>query len=178
MIHLDRLINDTRRFKVLFLSEQNASRSVLAEALLNRLGGGRFEAWSAGINPAETLSPYAADLLRKMRYDVKTLSCKTLSAFTGEQAPRLDFVFRLSAHICAEPLPPFIGRPMVVDWPLADPDDTDGPPAEVAAAYASLFANLTNRIGIFVSLPTSSLESMAVRARLDLMGDRSLAMTG
>ncbi|MEM9963732.1 MAG: arsenate reductase ArsC [Asticcacaulis sp.] len=178
MRYLNHLIGDTRQFKVLFLSEHNASRSVLAEALLNRLGVGRFEAWSAGVNPAETLSPYAVDLLKKMRYDVKTLTPKTLDMFTGEQAPRLDFVFRLSSTVSVTTLPPFIGKPMTVDWPLPDPDATEGPPAEIAAAYASLFANLTNRIGIFVSLPTSGLESMAVRARLDRMGDHDLDLAG
>lgn len=164
----------TRRFKVLFLSEHNASRSVLAEALLNRLGAGRFEAWSAGVDPAETLSPYAVALLRKIHYDPKTLSPRMLDLFTGEQAPRLDFVFRLSGS-ALEPLPPFIGKPMIIDWPVPNPEANDGPPAAKAADYASLFATLTNRIGIFVSLPTKSLESMSVRARLDRMGDLELA---
>jgi len=175
MRHPPPSIKDTRRFKVLFLSERNASRSVLAEALLNRLGAGRFEALSAGLDAAETLSPYALALLQKMRYDPKTLTPKTLDRFTGEQAPRLDFVFRLSDRIPHTVLPPFIGKPMIVDWPLPDPEDTGGSPAEMAAAYASLFAHLTSRIGIFVSLPTVNLESMAVRTRLDHMGNLDLA---
>jgi arsenate reductase (thioredoxin) len=96
---------NSHQYHVLFLAERNASRSILAEALLNRLGAGRFEAYSAGVSPAIAISPYAIALLHKINYNINKLKPKSLESFGDENAPSLDFVFRLSHHLPKGRLP-------------------------------------------------------------------------
>lgn len=167
---------NARQFKVLFLAERNSSRSILAEALLNRLGAGRFEAYSAGISPAAAISPYAIALLHKINYNINTLTPKAIEDFGHDNAPRLDFVFRLSHHLPKTKMPEFIGNPMIVDWFMPDPEDVIGSTAMIASAYAKLFDMMVNRIEVLTSLPAASLENLAVQARLDRMGEDQIRL--
>lgn len=164
-------LHNSRQFKVLFLAERNASRSVLAEALLNRLGAGRFEAYSAGITPAVAISPYAIALLHKINYNINMLSPKCIEAFSGDDAPELDFVFRLSHHLPQGRMPEFKGQPMVVDWFMPDPEDVMGSSAMIATAYADIFGCLANRIEVLTHMPVASLETPLARTRLERMGE-------
>ena len=160
-----------RTFNVLFLCLHNSARSILAEALLNRLGAGRFEAYSAGYAPTLMLSPYALDLLTQIHCNTARLAPKQMARVLGDNDPGFDFIFRLSPdrrggirHS------QFKGNPVVIDWHLPDPADVTGAPAQVAAAYEDLFSVLAARLDAFANLPVSALESPHIAARLERMG--------
>jgi len=162
---------DHHPFRVLFLAERNASRSILAEALLNRLGAGRFEAFSAGVNPVIAISPYAVALLHRIHYNPRALEPKPVEVFAGEDAPPFDFIFRLSHHMPSAQLSRFGGAPRIIDWFLPDPEDVTGSPAMIATAYADLFGALCNRIEALTRMPPDVLRSEAGVARLERLGE-------
>ena len=160
-----------RPIHVLFLAERNSSRSILAEALLNRLGAGHFEAFSAGVNPAVAISPYAIALLHRINYNMQMLVPKSVEAFGAEDAPEIDFVFRLSHHLPQGRLPDFKGNPRIVDWFLPDPEDVMGSPAMIATAYADLFGALCSRIETLTQMSPAFLAGDAAADRLERMGE-------
>lgn len=169
--------NGFRTFSVLFLCLHNSARSILAEALLNRLGAGRFEAMSAGYAPAMMLSPHALGLLTRINYNTGRLMPKPMSSVLGERDPGFDFIFRLSPDLRGGPRPAqFKGKPVIIEWHLADPADTTGSPDRVAAAYADLFNVLAARLDALANLPVSALESPHIAARLERMGDEPLRL--
>jgi len=159
------------QFRVLFLAERNSSRSILAEALLNRLGAGRFEAFSAGVTPAAAISPYAIALLHRINYNPRALEPKAIEAFAGEDAPPFDFIFRLSHHMPSSRLSLFGGAPHIIDWFLPDPEDVIGSSAMIATAYADLFGALCSRIETLTQMSPDFLRSEAGAARLERMGE-------
>jgi arsenate reductase (thioredoxin) len=160
-----------RPIHVLFLAERNSSRSILAEALLNRLGTGRFEAFSAGVTPAVAISPYAIALLHRINYNIQTLVPKAVEDFGAADAPELDFVFRLSHHLPQGRLPQFKGNPRLIDWFLPDPEDVMGSPAMIATAYADLFGALCSRIETLSQMSPTFLAGDAAADRLERMGE-------
>jgi len=161
-----------RTFNVLFLCLHNSARSILAEALLNRLGAGRFEAYSAGYAPALMLSPHALNLLTRINVNTGRLTPKPMMAVLGERDPGFDFIFRLCPDRRGGHRPnQFKGKPVVIDWHLPDPADATGSPAQVAAAYADLFSVLAARLDAIANLSVAALESPHIAARLERMGD-------
>lgn len=164
--------NGFRTYNVLFLCMHNSARSILAEALMNRLGAGRFEAWSAGYDPVPAISPYALALLQKINYNPERLATKPISAVLGKFDPAFDFVIRLSPDRRGSPrLPQFKGKPVMIDWHLPDPCDVSGSSATIAAAYADVFSRLVSRLDILANLPAEHLENASLCARLERMGD-------
>jgi protein-tyrosine-phosphatase/DNA-binding transcriptional ArsR family regulator len=161
----------TPAFNVLFLCSRNSARSIIAEALLEKIGKGRFNAYSAGSEPADEPLPEVVDRLRHLGHDVSRLRCKSWNEFTGPNAPRMDFVIALcdtpQGQVC-----PDLGEKFVnAAWPLPDPADFKGSPAERVTLLNELYAMVRRRIEIFTSLPFSSLDKMALKARLDEIGD-------
>ncbi|WP_031238088.1 arsenate reductase/protein-tyrosine-phosphatase family protein [Asticcacaulis sp. AC466] len=166
-----------RIYNVLFLGVHNTARSILAEALLNRLGAGRFEARSAGFDPSPVISPYALALLEKINYKADRLATKSMMAVMGANDPGYDFIIRLSPDRRANTLgraPQFFGKPVFVDWHLPDPCDVMGSSGAIAAAYSDLFNHLAARVDAFANLPASVLEGCDIQARLEHMGGESL----
>ena len=166
-----------RTFSVLFLCLHNSARSILAEALLNRLGAGRFEAMSAGYAPAMMLSPHALNLLARINYNTGRLTPKPMASVLGDRDPGFDFIFRLSpdrrtGHRPAQ----FKGNPVIIDWHLPDPADATGSPDQIIAAYADLFNVLAARLDALANLPVSALESPHIAARLERMGGEPLRL--
>jgi protein-tyrosine-phosphatase len=157
-------------YNVLFLCTGNSARSIMAEAVLNRDGRGRFRAFSAGSQPKGQVHPYAVDLLRKLNYDVARLRSKSWSEFAAPDAPRLDFVFTVCDNAAAEACPVWPGQPMTAHWGVPDPAAATGNEAEVRLAFADAMRMLTNRIDIFVSLPMRSLDRLTLQKRLDSIG--------
>lgn len=157
-------------FTVLFLCTGNSARSVLAEAIMNRTGQGKFRAFSAGSQPKGEIHPYTLDLLRKLNFDVSGLRSKSWAEFSGANAPRLDFVFTVCDSAAAETCPVWPGQPMTAHWGVPDPAAATGSEAEVRLAFADAFRMLDNRISIFTSLPISSLDRLALQRRLDEIG--------
>jgi arsenate reductase (thioredoxin) len=159
-----------RVFNVLFLCTGNSARSILAEAVLNRLGGGRFRGYSAGSHPQGVVHPETLKLLERNRYDTAALRSKSWDEFAAPNAPPLDFVFTVCDNAAGEACPVWPGQPVTAHWGLPDPAAVSGGDAERALAFADALRMLTNRISLFVSLPLASLDKLALQHRLDEIG--------
>jgi len=157
-------------YNVLFLCTGNSARSILAECVLNRLGRGRFHAYSAGSHPKSAVHPYALDLLRRQNYVVDKLRSKSWDEFAAPGAPQLDFVFTVCDNAAAEVCPVWPGQPMTAHWGLPDPAAVEGKEVEQRVAFADTLRALERRIGIFVSLPLNSLDKLSLQNRLSAIG--------
>jgi arsenate reductase len=160
----------TPGFNVLFVCTANSARSIMAEALLNKLGRGRFNAWSAGSRPARAPRPEVMAKLAALGHDTGALSSKSWDQFTGPSAPRMDFVIALCDTLEGQSCPDFGAKAITGAWPLPDPAKFSGSPAERQTLLNELYASLRRRIEIFVSLPFATLDRMALKARLDEIG--------
>lgn len=165
-----------RVFTVLFLCTRNSARSIMAEAILNRIGGGRFRALSAGSapSPAGPL-PEVLSQLKALGHDVAALRSKSWDAFTGPDAPRIDFVIALCDTLAGQACPDFGDTVITAAWPLPDPAKFTGSAPERATLLNELYAALHRRLAILVSLPVASLDRMALQARLDELADPHVA---
>ncbi len=163
----------TRPYNVLFLCTGNSARSILAEAIMNRVGRPRFKAWSAGSMPKGEVHPRALDLLASNNYPTAGYRSKSWEEFSGPDAPKLDFVFTVCDNAAAEVCPIWPGQPMTAHWGVPDPAAATGSDAEVALAFADAFRQLRNRIEIFVSLPLEKLDRLSLQQRLDEIGKTS-----
>lgn len=159
-----------RVFNVLFLCTHNSARSVIAEAVMNDLGKGRFKAYSAGSQPKGQVNPHSIDMLAKLNYDVSGLRSKSWNEFAAPGAPELDFVFTVCDDAANETCPYWPGQPMTAHWGLPDPSRTEGTEAEIRAAFADTHRMLYQRISIFLNLPLESLDKMSLQQRLDGIG--------
>ena len=164
-----------RPANVLFLCTGNSARSIMAEAILNREGRGRFRAFSAGSHPNGEVNPHALDLLRSLHYPVEDFRSKPWDEFEEPGAPKLDFVFTVCDDAAAEVCPIWPARPTTAHWGIPDPAAVEGSPAEIAAAFADAYRVLNDRIGDFVSLPLDQLDRRNLKQRLDDIGRRETA---
>ena len=159
-----------RVYNVLFLCTHNSARSVIAEAIINRLGGGKFKGFSAGSQPRGQVNPYALDLLAKNNYDISGMRSKSWDEFAAPGAPQMDFVFTVCDDAANEVCPIWPGQPMTAHWGLPDPSRAEGTEAEKRLAFADTHRMLYQRIGILVNLPMESLDKLALQKRLDEIG--------
>ena len=155
---------------VLFLCTHNSARSVMAEALLNRHGMGRFKAYSAGSHPSGRINPFVAALLTKMNFDISGFRSKDWSEFAEPGAPHLHFVFTVCDQAAGEVCPIWPGQPMSAHWGFPDPSSATGSDAEKAAFTADVFRMIERRIAIFANLPFASLSKLELQRKLDDMG--------
>ena len=161
---------EDKRFNVLFLCTGNSARSVLGECILNRLGRGRFQAFSAGSHPKGEVHPQTIETLRKLNYVTDGLRSKSWDEFAAPGAPELHFVFTVCDQAAREVCPLWPGQPMSAHWGIPDPAAVEGSEAEQAIAFADAHRMLFNRISIFVNLPLTSLDRLALQRRLDEIG--------
>lgn len=159
-------------YNVLFLCTGNSARSILAEAIVNREGRGRFRGYSAGSHPKGEVHPYTLDLLKRLDFDTGFAQSKSWDVFAGKGAPQMDFVFTVCDQAAAEECPFWPGQPMSAHWGLPDPAAVAGSVAEQRAAFNETYRMLRNRILAFVNLPISSLDRMALQKRLDAIGKK------
>ena len=157
-------------YNVLFLCTGNSARSIMAEAILNRAGLGRFRAFSAGSHPKGRIHPYARDLLQKLHFDLSGLHSKSWTEFAAVGAPNLDFVFTVCDNAAGEACPYWPGQPMTAHWGVPDPAAATGKEAEIRFAFADALRMLTNRINIFISLPLAKLDRLSLQKQLDAIG--------
>lgn len=157
-------------FNVLFLCTGNSARSILAEACLNREGRGRFTAYSAGSHPKGEVHPMAIDLLKRANYDTAGMRSKSWDEFAAPGAPKMDFVFTVCDSAAAEACPVWPGQPMTAHWGVPDPAAVEGTETEKALAFADAYRMLNNRISIFVNLPITSLDRLALQKRISEIG--------
>lgn len=161
---------DQRSFNVLILCTGNSARSIMAEAILNKLGGGRFHAFSAGSRPKGEVHPEARVLLTQLGYDVSWARSKSWEEFGRPGAPGMDFVFTVCDDAAGETCPVWPGRPMTAHWGIEDPAAVTGSPAEIRAAFAEAYRLLYNRISIFLSLPIAAFDRLTLQGKLHEIG--------
>jgi len=166
-----------RVFNVLFLCTGNSARSIMAEAILNRDGLGKFRAYSAGSHPTGKVNPHALHTLRMANYLTDGLRSKDWSEFAkgAKGAPKLDFVFTVCDDAAGEVCPVWPGQPMTAHWGLPDPAAVEGSEAEVEVAFADTFRMLYNRISIFMNLPMAALDQLSLQRELERIGTRAPA---
>ena len=157
-------------FNVLFLCTGNSARSILAEAILNREGKGKFVAYSAGSQPKGSVHPFAIELLKKLNHPTEHLRSKSWDEFAGRGAPEMDFVFTVCDNAASEVCPVWPGQPMTAHWGVPDPAAAEGSEAERRLAFADAYRQLSNRISIFTSLPIASLDRLSLQRRLEDIG--------
>ena len=164
----------TRRvYNVLFLCTGNSARSIMAEAILNEVGKGRFKAFSAGSHPKGEVSPYALEQLRRARLPTDGLSSKSWDEFAKVGAPRLDFVFTVCDQAAGEVCPVWPGQPMTAHWGVPDPAAVRGDFEAIRRAFFVAYDVLFRRIGLFTVLRLERLERLALQKRLDEIGKAS-----
>lgn len=157
-------------YNVLFLCTGNSARSIIAEALLNRDGGGRFKAFSAGSQPKGEVHPFTLDLLGSMGMDTGFARSKSWDEFAEPGAPEFDFIFTVCDNAANETCPIWPGQPMTAHWGVADPATAKGTDAERHLAFADAARQLSTRISLLLSLPLASLDRVALKSRLDSIG--------
>lgn len=157
-------------YNVLFLCTGNSARSIMAECILNRLGRGKFKAYSAGSHPKGEVHPYVIELLERENFIMDGLRSKSWDEFTEPGASQLDFVFTVCDKAAAEVCPVWPGQPMSAHWGLPDPASATGSDAEKRIAFADAYRMLTQRISIFINLPLTSLDKLSLQKRLDKIG--------
>jgi protein-tyrosine-phosphatase len=155
---------------VLFLCTGNSARSIMAEAILNKLGGGKFRAYSAGSHPKGHVHPESIRLLQSLGYDTSHFRSKSWSEFADPGAPLLDFVFTVCDNAAGETCPVWPGQPMTAHWGVPDPAAARGNAAEIALAFKDAYRMLERRIGVFVALPLRSLDHMSLQRKLRDIG--------
>jgi protein-tyrosine-phosphatase len=158
-------------YNVLFLCTGNSARSILAEAILNKIGAGKFHAYSAGSQPKGQVNPHALQLLQSLGYDNADLRSKSWDEFATAGAPGFDFVFTVCDSAAAESCPVWPGRPMTAHWGIADPAEATGTPAEMSLAFKEAYRLLNQRISIFTALPLHSLDQLSLTHRLKQIGE-------
>jgi protein-tyrosine-phosphatase len=156
---------------VLFLCTGNSARSIMAEVLLNAMGKGHFHAYSAGSHPKGRVHPYALALIEKNRLSTADLHSKDWSEFERQGAPRMDFVFTVCDNAAGEVCPVWPGQPMTAHWGIPDPAAVDGTEEHQRRAFFTAYSQLAQRISIFVNLPLTRLDRLALQKKLDEIGN-------
>jgi arsenate reductase len=160
----------TEPYNVLFLCTGNSARSVMAEAILNKVGGGKFRGYSAGSQPKSRVHPETLRLLQSLGHDTSDFRSKSWSEFATPGAPSLDFVFTVCDNAAGEACPIWPGQPMTAHWGVPDPAAARGKEAEVALAFKDAYRMLNQRIGIFSALPIRSLDQLTLQKKLNEIG--------
>jgi len=162
-------------FNVLFLCTHNSARSIIAEAVLNNIGQGRFRAYSAGSDPVEAPNAEVLKNLRQLGHDVSNARSKSWDEFLKPDAPVIDFVIALCDTTDGQVCPEFGDNVVSAAWPLPDPAKFTGSVAERHVLLNQLYSMINRRLGIFINLPFGSLDRMALKTRLDELGYSSPA---
>lgn len=159
-------------YNVLFLCTGNSARSILAEAILNSKGAPTFTAYSAGSHPSGTVRPEALRQIASAGLTIKEPRSKSWDEFAQPGAPHLDFVFTVCDNAAKEVCPIWPGQPITAHWGVPDPAAVRGTPEEIDRAYAQAFSTLDRRIALLLSLPLASLDSFAIKRKLDSIGQQ------
>ena len=159
-----------RIFNVLFLCTGNSARSILAEAILNSVGRGRFRAFSAGSHPTGEVNPFAIELLQKQRFSVANLRSKAWDEFAAPGAPQMDFVFTVCDSAAGEVCPVWPGTPVTAHWGIEDPAAVEGSDEDKRKAFSATSKLLHRRIALFTSLPLTKLDAIAIKHELQEIG--------
>jgi len=155
---------------VLFLCTSNSARSLIAESVLRKDGGGRFRAFSAGSHPKGAVNPFALKVLASYSYPIEGLRSKSWDEFAAPGAPTMDFVFTVCDNAAGEVCPIWPGQPMTAHWGIEDPAAVEGTDIDKERAFNAAFRYLRNRIAAFAALPLKSLDALSLKAKLSDIG--------
>src|SRR5215469_14419367 len=159
-----------RPYNVLFLCTGNSARSIMAEAILNQVGAGKFRAYSAGSHPKGKVHPETLRLLQGLGYATSGFRSKSWDEFTAPDAPVFDFVFTVCDSAAAEACPLWPGQPATAHWGIPDPAEAKGTPAEIAVAFEDAYRMLNQRIAVFTALPLRSIDTLSLQSKLREIG--------
>jgi len=164
-------------YNVLFLCTGNSARSILAEALIDHCGKGRFKGYSAGSFPKGAVHPLALDVLERLHQPTRGLRSKSRNEFARPEAPVMDFVFTVCDQAAGELCPVWPGNPVTGHWGVPDPAALQGRDAGHRRAFREAYVVLENRIKLFVALPIEKLDRLAIQRSVDEIGGRGVVAT-
>jgi len=164
----------SRPYNILILCTGNSARSILAEALFNTLGAGRFKAYSAGSHPTGRVNPFAIEQLRTLGYPVDVLRSKSWDEFAQPDAPAMDFIVTVCDSAAGEVCPLWPGQPVTAHWGFPDPAAVTGADDDKRAAFAQTLRQIRSRVQLFLSLPLETLDRMAIQDRMQAIGKNPL----
>ena len=153
-------------YNALFLCTGNSARSILGEAILNRIGKGKFVAYSAGSMPKGQVNPHAIALLRRLDYPTDGLRSKSWDEFAKPGAPKMDFVFTVCDNAANEVCPAWPGQPMTAHWGIPDPAEATGSDEDIAKAFRDAYLAMQRRIELLIALPMEKLDRMSLHTKL------------
>jgi arsenate reductase len=159
-------------YNVLFVCSHNSARSIMAEGLLNKIGAGKFKAYSAGSQPAGKVNSYAIDTMARLHLPTEGLRSKDWNEFAGPDAPALDFVFTVCDNAAGEVCPVWPGQPMSAHWGVPDPATFKGTDEETKKVFWEAAVILKRRIELMLSLPMRSLDRLSLQRELRDIGTR------
>ena len=159
-------------YNVLFLCTGNSSRSIMAEAIMNRKGSPNFTAYSAGSHPSGMVRPEALRQIGIAGLSTEGLRSKSWEEFTRPDTPHLSFVFTVCDKAAKEVCPTWPGQPMTAHWSIPDPAAVEGRPEDIERAYKQAFAMLTTRISLMLALPLATMNSLAIKKEIDRIGEQ------
>lgn len=157
-------------FNVLILCTGNSARSIMAEALINTMGHGRFHAYSAGSQPGGTVNPFAIEQIKNTNYPLENLRSKSWDEFAVPGAPQMDFIITVCDNAKGEVCPIWPGQPMTAHWGFEDPAALQGSDAEKRREFAKIFKQIMNRVQLFVNLPLTVLDHTAIKREIASIG--------
>lgn len=160
-------------YNVLFLCSANSARSIIAEVILNQIGKGRFQAYSAGSMPRGEVHPMTLQVLQGQGYDVSALRSKSWDEFARPDAPQMDFVFTVCDQTAGELCPVWPGQPLTAHWGFADPVKVEGSEQRQLDAFSQIQNQIANRLRLFLSLPLAKLDRLAIKHEIDRIGQTS-----
>jgi arsenate reductase len=160
-----------KKFNVLVLCTGNSARSIMAEALINTLGDGRFHAHSAGSHPTGRVNPFALEKLLAVHYPIEGVRSKSWDEFAAPDAPKMDFIITVCDNAAGEMCPVWPGQPISAHWGFEDPAAVDGSDDEKRQAFDAVFRQILNRVRTFVNLPLATLDQEAIRHEMQAIGN-------
>lgn len=161
-------------FNILVLCTGNSARSIMAEALFNSMGRGRFHAYSAGSHPNGVVNPFAVERVAAIGYDTTALRSKSWDEFAKEDAPKMDFVITVCDNAAGEVCPIWPGQPITAHWGFEDPAAVTGEDAIKRRAFDKIFHQIMNRVQLFVNLPLKTLDAQSIKREMDNIGHSAL----
>ena len=159
-----------RIYNVLILCTGNSARSIMAEALINTMGQGRFRAYSAGSHPTGKVNPFAIEKAQSVKYPTENLRSKSWDEFATPDAPKMDFIITVCDNAAGEMCPVWPGQPISAHWGFEDPAAVEGSDDEKRRVFDQTFRHMMNRVRLFVNLPLKMLDQTAIKRELSNIG--------